>query len=95
VDVGIATADIGSVGDISDLNVLGIMHDGRDDLSTIEVGAKFGTQEMMALTGAVLLPTGDADDPGISIGAMRTMEMESGLTVNNWLQATLLEGYPP
>ena len=59
----------------------------------LEVGAKFGTQGMMALTGAVLLPTRDADAPGISVGAMRTMDMESGLSVNNWLQATLLEGY--
>ncbi len=110
VDVGIASADIGSLGDVSDLNVLGkysvsdnlevgaravlgVMNDNKDDLSTIEVGAKFGTNEMMALTGAILLPTGDADDPGISIGAMKTKEMDSGLSVNHWLQATLLEGY--
>ena len=73
--------------------VLGLMNDGRDDLSTIEVGAKLGTQEMMALTAALLVPVGDADDPGISVGAMKTKEMESGMAVNAWLQATLLKGY--
>ena len=73
--------------------VLGVMNDGRDNLSIIEVGAKLGIQELVALTGAVRLPTGDADAPGISVGAMKTRETESGLAVNTWLQATVLEGY--
>jgi hypothetical protein len=81
VDVGIASADISGLGDVSDLNVLGkysvsdnlevgaravlgVMNDGRDDLSAIEVGAKFGTNETMALTGAVLLPRETRMTPG-------------------------------
>ena len=110
VDAGLVSADIGSLGDISNLNILGkysisdnlevgaravfgVVNDDRNDLSAIEVGAKLGIEETVALTAALLLPAGDADEPGLSIGAMKTRETDSGLAVNTWLQATLLKGY--
>jgi hypothetical protein len=122
MDAGLVSADIGSLGEVSNLNILGkysisdnvevgargvfrVFNDGRNNLSTIEVGVKLGIEEMVALTAALLLPfgdaddfgrllpAGDADDFGLSIGAMRTKETDSGLAINTWLQATFLKGY--
>ena len=110
VDAGLVSADIGSLGEVSNLNILGkysisdnvevgargvfrVVNDERNNLSTIEVGVKLGIEEMVALTAALLLPAGDADDFGLSIGAMRTKETDSGLAINTWLQATFLKGY--
>jgi hypothetical protein len=108
VDVGLASADISGIGDVGIIPVmgkysvsdeievgakanLGVLNDINDDLSSIEVGAKYG-MGARTLTAAVLLPMGDADDPGLSIGAMHSME-SGDLTINNWLQVGLLDGY--
>ena len=47
--------------------------------------------EDMALTAGLLIPTGDADDPGLSLGVMKTIT-SGDLMINNWLQIGLLDG---
>lgn len=71
---------------------LGVLNDSADDLSTVEVGAKYGLAPATALTVAGLLPVGDADDPGLSLGIMHSLS-SGDLLINNWLQVGLLDGY--
>ena len=109
VDVGLATGDISSIGDVGDLNVmgkyslsdklevgavvtLGMLHDFRDDLSAIAAGGKWGLSDMSALTATFAIPTGDVDDPGLSLGLMHSREV-CGMTVNHLIVVGLLDGY--
>ncbi len=71
---------------------LGVLMERAEALSTIEVGAKLGLAAGTALTGALLLPLGDADGMGLSVGLMHTMN-SSDLRINNWIQMGLLDGY--
>lgn len=71
---------------------LGVLQDGAEDLSTVEVGAKYGLLEATALTATYLVPTGDAHDPGLSVGVMHTLT-SGDVMINNWLQASFLDGY--
>jgi hypothetical protein len=71
---------------------LGVLQDGAEDLSRVEVGAKYGLLEATALTATYLVPTGDAHDPGLSVGVMHTLT-SGDVMVNNWLQASFLDGY--
>jgi len=109
VDVGIISSDVGSIVDASLVPVmvkvsvsdqievgarasLGVLQDGAEDLSTVEVGAKYGLLEATALTATYLVPTGDAHDPGLSVGVMHTFA-SGDMMINNWLQASFLDGY--
>ncbi len=109
VDVGIISSDVGSVVNASLVPVmvkvsvsdqievgarasLGVLQDGAEDLSTVEVGAKYGLLEATALTATYLVPTGDAHDPGLSVGVMHTFA-SGDMMINNWLQASFLDGY--
>ena len=56
------------------------------------VGAKSSLRETCAASAALLVPTGDADDPGLSLGFMHTHQM-GDMMINNWLQVGLLDGY--
>ena len=71
---------------------LGLLNDNADDLSTIVVGAKYGLGEDVAVTANLLVPTGDADDPGLAIGAMKTIT-SGDLMINNSISLALLDGY--
>ncbi len=101
-DVG-SIADVGVVNlggkySISDmievgaLAELGLLNDNLSTLSTITVGAKYSLRETCAATVGLLVPTGDADDPGLSLGFMHTQYM-GDMMINNWLQVGLLDGY--
>ncbi|MFH1571041.1 MAG: hypothetical protein ABIL09_23815 [Gemmatimonadota bacterium] len=71
---------------------LGVLDDAADDLSAVTLGAKLGLGGFTVLTGAVLLPVADAEDPGLSLGLMHTLTFE-GLQVNSWAQVGMLDGY--
>ena len=70
---------------------VGLLNDALSTLSTITAGAKYSMGEDMALTAGLLIPTGDADDPGLSLGVMKTIT-SGDLMINNWLQIGLLDG---
>jgi hypothetical protein len=73
---------------------IGSLHEGADALSMVVAGAKWGLGEKRALSANFLVPLGDADDPGLSVGIMNSMAL-GGLQTNWWLQAGLLKGYAP
>ena len=95
-DVGVVNAagkySISDQLEVGALAELGLLNDALSTLSTVTVGAKLGMSEGMALTAAVLVPTGDKDDPGLSLGVMKTIT-SGDLMINNWLQVGLLDGY--
>lgn len=107
-DIGISAADIGSIDDgvvnaLGKYSVndkvevgarlgLGLLNDDLEMLSTVTVGAKYSLRETCAASAALLAPTGDADDPGLSLGFMHTHKMGDAM-INNWLQVGLLDGY--
>lgn len=70
----------------------GFLNDGADDLSTVLVGAKYAMGDSRAVTLGFLVPTGDADDPGLSIGLMHTKAL-GGMDVNHRLEVGLLDGF--
>ena len=78
--------------EVGALATLGFLNDGRDSLSEILVGAKYGMGDSRAITVGLLVPTGDADDPGLSIGVMHTKAL-SGMDVNHRLEVGLLDGF--
>ena len=78
--------------EVGALATLGFLNDGRDSLSEILVGAKYGMGESRAVTLGFLVPTGDVDDPGLSIGLMHTKAL-SGMDVNHRLEVGLLDGF--
>lgn len=73
---------------------VGSLHEGADALSMVAAGAKWGLGEKRALSVNFLVPLGDVDDPGLSLGIMNTMMLGS-IQTNWWLQAGLLKGYAP
>jgi hypothetical protein len=77
--------------EVGALAELGLLNDALSTLSTITAGAKYSMGEDMALTAGLLIPTGDADDPGLSLGVMKTIT-SGDLMINNWLQIGLLDG---
>ena len=77
--------------EVGALAELGLLNDALSPLSTITAGAKYSMGEDMALTAGLLIPTGDADDPGLSLGVMKTIT-SGDLMINNWLQIGLLDG---
>lgn len=74
---------------------LGVLIDGADALSSVVAGAKYGLSDMSGATVGVLLPLGDADDPGLALGYQHVLDMDNGIGVNNWVQVGLLDGYAP
>lgn len=70
----------------------GFLNDGRDSFSSVLAGGKYMLGENNAISVNVLLPVGDADDPGLSVGYMMSMEA-FGLLWNDHLQVGLLDGY--
>ncbi|MDA0336114.1 MAG: hypothetical protein O2782_13185 [bacterium] len=101
-DVG-SVADVGvvnlggkySISDMIEVGALarlGLLNDDLSTLSEFTVGAKYSLRENCAATVGVLVPTGDADDPGLSLGFMHTHNM-GDMMINNWLQVGLLDGY--
>ena len=90
-----------SVNDQLELGVratFGFLHDPpekgfRDEaLSAVVAGGKWGLGDMSAITANALIPVGDVDDLGISVGYMMTKEMGE-IGINNQLQVGLLDGY--
>ncbi len=101
-DVG-SIADVGvvnlggkySISDMIEVGALarlGVLNDNLSTLSTVTLGAKYSLRETCAATIGILVPTGDADDPGLSLGFMHTQYM-GDMMINNWLQVGLLDGY--
>ena len=71
---------------------VGTLTAGAGSLSRVQAGAKLGLAPATALTAAALAPVGDADDAGLSVGIMHTVEVRA-VPVNNWVQVGLLDGY--
>ncbi|HCV25005.1 MAG TPA: hypothetical protein QF604_01035 [Candidatus Latescibacteria bacterium] len=71
---------------------LGLLRDHAGTLSSVQVGTKLGLDEHMALTGAAVLPLGETDDLGLSVGLMKTF-LAGQHMVNTWTSAALLDGY--
>tara|TARA_B100000686_G_C16629701_1_gene883953 strand:- start:96 stop:689 length:594 start_codon:yes stop_codon:yes gene_type:complete len=71
---------------------LGLLRDHAGTLSSVQVGTKLGLDEHMALTGAAVLPLGETDDLGLSVGLMKTF-LAAQHMVNTWTSAALLDGY--
>ncbi|MEW6750292.1 MAG: hypothetical protein AB1505_04860 [Candidatus Latescibacterota bacterium] len=84
VEVG-ATATVGSLFEYAP----GVE---KEALSAVVVGAKYQTLAAGATTVDVLLPVGDAGDPGLALGQMWSTEM-GNLGFNNHLQVSFLDGY--
>jgi hypothetical protein len=81
--------------EVGGLVELGVLNDFADDFSAATLGAKYRLSEGSGATVAVLLPVGDADDPGLSLGYQRVLQMDNGIGINNWVQVGLLDGYAP
>lgn len=71
---------------------LGILQVGAGSLMRVQAGAKMGLAPDLAITGTVVLPVGDIDDPGVAVGAMKSLFI-SGTMVNTWAQGAFLDGY--
>ena len=78
--------------EVGALAELGMLNDDLSSLSTVTVGAKYSLGETSAATVGLLVPTGDTDDAGLSLGFMYTRNM-GDMMVNHWLQVGLLDGY--
>ena len=74
--------------------ILGALQEARDGLSAVVVGGKYGLQENSALSGTLLLPVGDADDLGLALGYMTSMEVANYPT-NAYAKVSLLDGFAP
>ena len=84
-----------AVNDILEAGVgadLGVLHDFRDDFSTLLVGAKYGINELSAVTFNLLAPFGEVEDPGVSVGYMVGLQAGRAL-VQNHLQVGFLDGF--
>jgi len=68
--------------------------DAADTFRHLQVGAKYGLSEKMALGANFLVPTGEVDDPGLSIAIMHTKAWGS-ISGNHVLQVNLLKGNAP
>lgn len=71
---------------------LGLLQDGAGALSRVQVGAKRGLSPSTAVTAALLVPVGDAQDPGVSVGWMKTTTLPR-FSIDTWATAGLLDGY--
>lgn len=71
---------------------LGVLQESASSLIRVQAGAKMGLAPDLAITGAVVLPVGDIDDPGVAVGAMKSLFI-GGTMVNTWAQGAFLDGY--
>jgi len=71
----------------------GLLNDFRDTFSTVVIGGKYGLTPQSAVTAAFLLPIGDAEDPGLSVGYMQTFPYQDKIQINGWARAGFLKGY--
>ena len=66
--------------------------DNADAFRSLVAGAKYGLSEKLALGANLLVPVGEADDPGLSIALMHTKAWGS-IGCNHMLQVSLLDGF--
>ncbi|MCC7261900.1 MAG: hypothetical protein IT369_05170 [Candidatus Latescibacteria bacterium] len=66
--------------------------DNADAFRSVVAGAKYGLGEKSALGVNLLVPVGEAEDPGLSIAYMQNMAT-GGINWNNQFQVGLLDGY--
>ena len=112
VDLGLATPDAANFADATDIDLMGkyavndmievggrasfgFLNEGADSFSSIVLGAKYALNENTALT-LNLTPFNEAEEIGLSLGAMHSMPIEAmdgGL--NSQLQLGLLDAYAP
>jgi hypothetical protein len=72
----------------------GALRLGGDGFQTLVVGVKDIINDYSAATLNVLLPVGAVEDPGLSIGYMRTLE-SNRTKLNTFVQLGFLKGYTP
>jgi hypothetical protein len=70
----------------------GLLVDGGSSFASALIGAKYGLGETRAVSVNFLVPAGDVDDPGLSIGIMAVHEV-AGMPLNEHLQVSLLKGF--
>lgn len=71
---------------------LGFLREDGDAFSSALVGAKYLVTEKSAATANVLIPVGEVEDPGISVGYMQSV-MAGSICIDSHLQVGLLDGY--
>lgn len=112
VDLGLATPDAANFADATDIDLMGkyaindmievgarasfgFLNEGADSFSSIVLGGKYAINESTALT-LNLTPFNEAEEIGLSLGAMHSMPVELwGGGINNQLQIGLLDAYAP
>lgn len=112
VDLGLATPDAANFADATDIDLMGkyavndmievgarasfgFLNEGADSFSSIVLGGKYALNERTAFT-LNLTPFNEAEEIGLSLGAMHSMPIEQidgGL--NSQLQIGLLDAYAP
>jgi hypothetical protein len=71
----------------------GFLDDSSSNFAALTVGGKYGIGEQRAVSLNLLLPAGDIDDPGISLGIMNTLMLSDKIRLNKQLFVGLLDGY--
>ncbi len=71
----------------------GFLNDSAANFSALTVGGKYSLGERRAATLNLLLPAGDIDDPGISLGIMNTLALGERFLLNKRLLIGFLDGY--
>ena len=71
----------------------GFFKDGSSNFSSLVVGSKYQLGTNRAAIANVVLPAGDIDNPGLSIGLMQTVRVGPAFRFNTRLQAAALKGY--
>lgn len=70
----------------------GFLREDGDAFSSALIGAKYGLTEKSAAIANVLLPIGEVEDPGVSVGYMQSMTAGT-INVDCQAVASLLDGY--
>lgn len=112
VDLGLATPDAANFADATDVDLMakyaindqleagaratfGFLNEGADSFSSVVLGAKYALRENTALT-LNLTPFNQAEEMGLSLGVMHSMELDGLVSgINNQLQIGLLDAYAP